>query len=232
MGPQRLTIDWTACESLPRRVFSDADLRDIYREAEASLGIPPILLMEHAAIGAARVAEAMLREHPGPVLVVCGRGNNAGDGLAVARLLHVAGTQVAVRVLGGSGGLRTDVATHANIADRLALLAPDPDEPALVIDALFGTGLARPIEGEAAELVEKIAAHRAAGARVLALDLPSGMHADTGACDGPHVAADITVTFAGLKRGFEEADPDVLGQIAVAPIGVPPSLLLGRGEPA
>ncbi len=187
-------------------------------------GVPGPVLMEHAG----RLASAVLLDRLGPaarrgVLVLCGRGNNGGDGYVLARHLHLAG--VPVRVLGLPGRLSPDTALHRGICERIGVpfvAAWDPAGAGCVVDALLGTGLSAPLQGEVADLVE-----RTNGCRlpVLAVDVPTGLDADRGTPLGTAVRAAVTVTFGRLKTGFFlEPGPDWCGEVVLADIG------LGAGE--
>ncbi|MEM0984351.1 MAG: NAD(P)H-hydrate epimerase [Planctomycetota bacterium] len=239
-------VDWSRCGTLPRRVCSAADLRELDANAEA-LGLPPLVLMENAAIHAASVAAEM--SAPGDaVLIACGRGNNGGDGFAVARHLLAADREVRVVLAGTVHDLDGPVGTHAHVARGLgipiaeigaeaepqearALVGSEP--PRLVIDAVFGTGLNRDPAGPPATLIDLIAELRESGSSVLALDCPSGLTADTGVPFLRCVTANTTVTFAAMKTGFDEPQArSRLGRIVVAPIGLPGSMIESMGEPA
>jgi NAD(P)H-hydrate epimerase len=251
-------------------------MREADRLAEGRFHIPPLLLMEHAAIGVAREAMVMLARRRGGghlraerVLIVCGPGNNGGDGLGAARLLTLAGRSRPGRSARASGGatapLRGTIEVRVLLAmpvractalcaaqlamvralgvpiaqwrgDARALRSPKPD---LIIDAIFGTGLSRPLPTATATLVETINAARAStGApRVLSIDVPTGMDADTGlppqgreaGARGVMIEADRTVVLAALKAGLIRKDARAFtGSLVVADIGMPDSLLGGH----
>ena len=203
-------------------------------------GIPSGRLMENAAEG---LAEELVRSYPRArvVTVVCGPGNNGGDGLAAARLLAAGGRSVSVFTLADPGAYRGDAAANAALARKAGLdLVPLSGRGAgafsrnlrnadVVVDALFGTGLARALSGVAARAVSRI---NVAGRPVVAADLPSGLSADSGELLGPAVRASVTVAFAALKhahvfwpaRGF-------CGRVVVEEIGIPRRTLLAR-DPA
>ena len=187
--------------------------------AAARAGVPGLTLMENA--GRA-VADAIVRRWGvRPVSVLCGPGNNGGDGFVAARLLADAGWPVRLSLLGARERLKGDAAA---VADRwehpveplsLSLLDGKP----LVVDALFGAGLARPLEGVALALAEASAAR---DLPCVAVDIPSGVHGDTGDVLGGAFRAAVTVTFCRRKYGHlllpgrEQA-----GEVAVADIGIP-----------
>ncbi len=185
-------------------------------------GVPGMSLMEAAGRAVADAAHALVPE--GPVLVVAGPGNNGGDGFVAARRLAAAGREVTLLLLGDPERLRGDAATARYRWPGPALPAALPLPPAaLVIDALFGAGLDREITGPAAALV---AAMNAATATVLAVDLPSGLHADTGLPLGTAVRAAATVTFFRRKPGhLLFPGRSLCGRLTVADIGIPDSVL-------
>jgi ADP-dependent NAD(P)H-hydrate dehydratase / NAD(P)H-hydrate epimerase len=219
-------------------------MRALDRHTIEKLGVPGELLMECAGRLVAAAAEAALR--PGArVLVICGPGNNGGDGFVAARHLHLRGTPVALVLAGEAGRVRGDAARNLERAERVGVPFAGPRwraEPGdVVVDALFGTGLARPLEGEAASAVKRILAARPA-AHVIAVDLPSGLDADTGQPLGACVAADETVTLALPKLGLAlEPGRSLAGRIVVGRIGIadaapgvalPASMLTRRGAAA
>ncbi len=193
------------------------------RAAEASwfaAGHDSFALMRKAAAAVAGAAADMLPAD-GRVLVVAGPGNNGGDGLVAAAMLRALGHQVTVAAL-ARRTWRGDAA-RAAAGWGLPLLGPDDPWPDadLVIDALFGIGLARPLEGAAAALVARM---NACAAPKLAIDLPSGIDSDTGAVLGAAVMADRTVTFHTGKPGHWLL-PGRLhrGALSIADIGLPPA---------
>ena len=214
----------------PRRAWllaSGAEMRALDRHTIETLGVTGELLMESA--GRA-VAEAVLGVLPpgGSVLVVCGRGNNGGDGLVAARHLQMLGVPVRVALLASAASLRGDAAASL----RRARSAGVPIEgerwraPAagVIVDAIFGTGLSRPVDGAAAASIRRIAASRAAHPdqlRVVAVDLPSGLCADTGQVLGVAAPADLSVTLAFPKPGLAlEPGRGLAGRVRVACIGI------------
>jgi len=191
--------------------------------AAAASGISPLTLMENA--GQAVVYE-IVRHYPiQPVLVLCGPGNNGGDGFVVARLLAERGWPVRVMFFGERARMKREAALVA----RLWTGPLDPAEPHLgpvagiIVDALFGAGLSRDIEGDAAKL---IAAINASGAQVVSVDIPSGVDGDTGAVRGIAVAAELTVTFFRCKPGhLLYPGRGLCGTVELADIGIPESAL-------
>lgn len=185
-------------------------------------GVPGIDLMEAAGRAVAETVAARVPD--GPVLVVAGPGNNGGDGFVAARLLAAAGRAVTVALAGEPGRLRGDAATaFGRWAGPTAPAAMPLPAAAVIVDALFGAGLDRAIAGPAAELV---AAMNAAGVPIVAVDVPSGLAADSGRPLGPVVAATATVTFFRLKPGhLLEPGRGLCGRVILADIGIPPTVL-------
>jgi ADP-dependent NAD(P)H-hydrate dehydratase / NAD(P)H-hydrate epimerase len=204
-------------------VYRAAQVREADRRAIQDHGIPAYELMSRAAAAALHALRARWPRAQ-RIRVVCGAGNNAGDGYVLARLARAAGLDARVLWLRDPGGLRGAAATaHADAsAAGVALAAFEPAALAdadLIVDALLGTGLDRPL---AAEWAAAVAAIDAAGRPVLALDIPSGLHADTGAVLGCAVRADLTITFIAPKLGlYTGAGPDHVGQIELANLDVP-----------
>ncbi|HET7467564.1 MAG TPA: NAD(P)H-hydrate epimerase [Candidatus Dormibacteraeota bacterium] len=199
----------------PPRTLTSAQVRELDRLASERFGIALDWLMEAAGWQAARMCEAR-------TAVVCGVGNNAGDGLAAARHLHRWGRLASVSCvdrsrLGGRHAARELAALEAigvTVGDRPALAGAD-----VVLDGIFGTGLNRAPEGRFAEWIEAI---NASGLRVVAIDVPSGLDADSGVAYAPTVHADATITFTLPKSGLLKADgPRVAGDVTVADIGIP-----------
>ncbi len=178
--------------------------------------------MEAAGWQAARMCD-------GRTTVVCGIGNNAGDGLATARHLHRWGRLASVSCI-ERARLRGDALRELEALLKLGVEVGDQPSFAdadLVLDAVFGTGLNRAPEGRFAEWIEAI---NASGLRVVAVDLPSGLDSDTGVAYSPCVRADITVTFTLPKAGLLTADgPGMAGNISVADIGIPNEALVAIG---
>lgn len=193
---------------------------DEIRRIEASAGDLP--LMERAGEEAATVAKSMLAGRKGPVMVLAGPGNNGGDGFVTARRLKEAGHAVVVVFAGDPEALPADAAAARKAwlaaGGRVAGDLPNRRDWALVIDAMFGIGLSRPLEEPYADWVEHL---NALPVPVLALDVPSGLAANSGVALWPCVRATRTATFIGLKPGLLTADAvDYCGQISVCPLGL------------
>ncbi len=198
-----------------------------------------MVLMEVAGRQAAVTALSLLESAPGPVTIICGSGNNGGDGLVVARCLHNAGILVAVYLVESNSppsrqeskimkqvlaklGLQINPASESNLQDISAHF----NRSALIIDALLGTGQDRPVEGLYAELIKSM---NSSGAPILAVDIPSGINSDTGQVMGIAVRAVATVTFGYLKAGLlNYPGAQLCGQIVLANIGLPD---IGNSKP-
>ena len=206
-------------------LLTAAETRSAELEAERH-GLPASILMENA--GTAVAEAAMTLGGPSArFLVVAGPGNNGGDGYVAARKLHAAGRQVDVWRVGDPARLKGDAARNHAAAEQSGVsvhssAAAMPLRPGdVVIDALFGTGLARAPEGEPADAIRAMLRWHADGVRVLAVDLPSGLSSDTGRAFEPCVAADLTVTFGAQKLGLAlEPGATLAGRIEVADIGL------------
>ena len=191
-------------------------------------GVPSLTLMENAGRAVADEAEKMVK--PGArIAVLCGPGNNGGDGFVAGRLLRERGYEVRVVLLGSRVALKGDAGAMAGQWTG-AVEVPSAHSvagAALIIDALFGAGLARQLDGTAAELVES---SNASGIQVLAVDVPSGLDGTTGATVGPVIRAVRTVTFFRRKPGHLLMPGRALcGETVVAEIGIPGRALVQLG---
>ncbi len=193
-------------------------------------GVPSLDLMEAA--GAAITAEIQNRWQPRPVCVLAGPGNNGGDGFVVARLLAAAGWPVRLALLGSQDKLKGDAAVNAAAwdGDTEALAPAFLDGRPLVIDALFGAGLTRPLDGPALACVQRV---NEDGLNCLAVDIPSGVHGDSGEIlcieggeEGGAPQAAVTVTFFRAKPGhYLMPGRRRCGDLVVADIGIPATVL-------
>jgi hydroxyethylthiazole kinase-like uncharacterized protein yjeF len=214
----------------PQQFYAAAQVRELDRRAIAG-GIAGGELMRRAAAASWR---ELLRKWPRAqrLAIVCGPGNNGGDGYEIARLARRAGLEVALWRVGEPA--RSGDAVAARTAwmkegGSELVYAGQPLTPAdVVVDALFGIGLARPPEGAAQAAILAMEAARAQGAGVLAVDVPSGLDADTGAAPGDAVRADLTVTFIGAKAGLHTgAGPEHAGTVVVDDLDVPADVYTG-----
>ena len=207
---------------LPTTLYRACDVRELDRRSIETGGIPGIDLMERAGLESFRV---LRQRWPAArrLTVVAGPGNNGGDGFVVARLAAKEGLSVRVGLIGDPARIAGDALTAYR---RMPDTASDPapirelaEDTDVIVDALFGTGLARAVSGPAAEAVRAI---NDSAAPVLALDVPSGIHSDTGRALGGAVRAAVTVSFIGLKQGlFTGEGRECGGEIVYRDLGVP-----------
>jgi hydroxyethylthiazole kinase-like uncharacterized protein yjeF len=209
------------------------------------LGVPGVRLMEHAGTAVAAAARALAvatdRWGPGhgPILVLCGPGNNGGDGFVAARRLAAHGARVAVVLVATDPRPRTPDALrnwdrlgadrsieriHAGVARDVAILGQGVEKAALVIDALLGTGVSGALRDPIRAAVDVCLRARSGGVPVLAVDTPTSCDLTSGECSDPVVRADVTVTFHRPKAGLlTRRGAAVAGRVLVAPIGIPPA---------
>lgn len=211
--------------------LSREEVRTIDRRAVEVYGIPEIVLMENAGRGAAeRILEKWrgLGRH----VIVCGGGNNGGDGFVIARHMALRGVDTTVLLACEPARLPRAAATNHAIVKRmnvpmLPFLAPHKREAhrsllsgaAVIVDALLGTGFSGTMRPPLDDVIHAI---NASTAHVAAADLPSGLDCDTGLPGDPCVSADLTITFVAPKIGFDNpAAAAYLGEVCVADIGAP-----------
>lgn len=221
---------------LPKELYRADEVRAMDRHAIATIGIPGLELMQRA--GAAALAAARARWPAARTLsAVCGAGNNGGDGYVVARLAHQLGFDVRVYPVAPPAGLKGDARAafqeyRAAGGEILDFVPQDFENAEIVVDGLFGTGLDREVGGLFAEVIRAINHYSEPGRgaadserKVLALDIPSGLHADTGTVLGAAVRADLTVSFIGLKRGlFTGEGLEYAGEVVFDDLETPPQV--------
>lgn len=215
------------------KVVTPEQMKKIDECAINEYGIPGILLMENAAAAVAAEAQAMLDGCAGRlVTIVAGRGNNGGDAVAAARLLHSKGAVIRVYLMGEKTGLSGDALLNMEILERIGFeitelneetdlddFAFDLSDSDLILDGLFGTGLGRDITGFAAEIINQI---NYSCRPVLAIDIPSGVDGKDGSIRGVCVKADATVTFGLPKQGLLlHPGCQYVGRLVTADIGIP-----------
>lgn len=197
--------------------ISVAAARLIDRDAVERLGMPSILLMENAARSVAEVAAEMGNRF----LIYCGPGNNGGDGLAMARHLGRVARVFLIEEPDPQrcpdAALQLTILRNAGHPVSVGELPTDGADTDVIIDAMFGTGLSRPLTGAAADWVTQF--NRSPG-RKLSVDIPSGLHGDTGEILGIACRADQTVTFVAPKTGLLTA-PEHVGELVVVGLGLP-----------
>lgn len=210
-------------------LYTAAQVRELDRRAIEDAGIDGYELMCRAGTALLRQVE---QDWPNArqVTVLCGPGNNGGDGYVVARLLRESGHDVQLLALDDAGALRGAALQAANDYQAAGGTVDSypgalPTATDLLIDALLGTGLDRPVEGAFGQVIQQLNAHPAP---VLSADIPSGLHADTGCALGETVQADVTVTFIGRKRGlYTGAGVQLAGQQVFASLDVPATIFGG-----
>ncbi len=214
------------------KLLTASQMREMDRRAIEDVGIPSVALMELAGSGTARHIIEKWYPEGDDVLVVAGRGNNGGDGLVVARHMFLNGARVAVVLLGRMEDLKGDAAVNARAADALGIsiyeITGTQDFPHvealfrqadIIVDAIFGTGLSREVTGVAREAISAI---NASDAKIVSVDIPSGLSADTGTVMGLAVKADLTVTFGYPKIGqFTAPGFEYCGEVEVVDISLP-----------
>ncbi len=211
---------------VPLPVFSREQVRNLETLTIQESGIKSYDLMQRAG----RAAHKLIQEHypnAKQILIIAGGGNNAGDGYVLARLLKNSDTHCVVmpvvpitKLRGDAMRAQNEFAIHDGLDAQVSSNLPSCD---LIVDALFGIGLTRPIEGQFAEIVEAI---NRTPAPVLSLDIPSGLNADTGNSNGPTVYANTTITFVGIKSGLLTGEArNYTGNIVVDSLDISDSLL-------
>jgi hydroxyethylthiazole kinase-like uncharacterized protein yjeF len=223
----------------PVKVVTADEMRFIERESDAR-GVTYAMMMENAGRGVADAIRHRLDVAGKAVLVLVGPGNNGGDGLVAARYLHDAGAQITCylwhRKVEGDENYRLVVeqgiaCPRAEEDSDFTALRQHLATAQVVIDALLGTGIARPIEGQLKallEVVKKVFGEQRPAPFMAAVDVPTGLNVDTGALDPAAVPANLTVTFANPKRGqYLFPGAAAVGELVVADIGTPPELAEG-----
>jgi len=217
-----------AAPRAPWPLVSAESMRALDRHTIETLGVSGEVLMESAGRAVVDRILGLLAEpgvRSGEVVVVCGAGNNGGDGLVIARHLHHLGITVRVAVLGDPAGLRGDAALNRRRAEAVGVTFEGPrwrvPQRGVIVDAIFGTGLTRAVAGPAAAAIRRINAARGRDVRVVAVDVPSGIDGDTGQVRGVAVEADCTVTISLPKIGLAvEPGRSHAGEVLVARVGI------------
>ena len=218
------------------RSENPATLREWDRLAIEEYGIPGIALMENAGAGAARIISGLSEKGcPPPFIILCGPGNNGGDGYVAARHLYNSGFTVEVCLCFAPENLdrTSDAGINLGVIERMGIPISSPGEAGpgrlleraagfTAIDALLGTGLSRPLEGSILAWVETLAQSKQP---IIALDIPTGLDGRLGTILGNCAPTSHTITFSAAKTGFfRERGPDITGQIHVVEIGLPANI--------
>lgn len=242
---KKTVIDWE--RNHMRQLVTGGQMKAIDQYTIQNIGIPSLVLMERAA---AAVADAAEREHGrlfgaavpdqmaqgGSIWAVCGTGNNGADGIAAARMLHNKGYKVTVILVGNQERSTEEFQLQKSIAEKLDMhlihwndfLSGSCD---ILIDAVFGVGLTRPVEGHYLEVLRFM--NSCGASKVIAVDMPSGIHSDNGRIMGQGVKADVTITFGYQKLGSVlYPGREYCGRVEVADIGFPPVSLKQAGQTA
>ena len=219
------------------KLVTPEQMNAIDASAINDFGIPGMLLMENAAAAVVAEAVSMLGGCSGKYIVLlAGRGNNGGDALAAARLLHCRGADVFIGLVGPKAGIGGDALANLKILENiglpvveildeneLGLLHTAINRAQLIIDGLFGTGLRRDVEAIARKVIEQANASKLP---ILSIDIPSGIDGTDGKVKGNCIKADVTVTFCMPKTGLAlHPGCDYSGRLVVADIGIPPAAL-------
>lgn len=202
-------------------VLTSAEMKDSDKAAIETYGIPSLVLMERAALQTVKV----IIDRFGVEIyvgVIAGAGNNGGDGIAIARILQEQGIRAEINMIGDLSKLSEETAAQLEIAKKLNIpiyYGVEHTTYDVLVDAIFGIGLTREVEGVYRKAVEAINASKA---KIVAVDIPSGVNADDGSIMGCAVKADITVTYAYRKLGLMlYPGASCAGEIICAPIGIP-----------
>lgn len=182
-------------------------------------GVPSLVLMERAALACVDIIEKQISS--GRVLIVAGVGNNGGDGIAIGRILHTKGYEVEIAVIGNLEKMSEETKTQKGMADKYGIFITDhiPEKSYdMIVDSIFGIGMNRNVEGIYREAIDTI---NSMESFVLSVDMPSGIHTDTGNVLGCGVKADCTVTFAFKKLGLVlYPGAEYAGRVVVSDIGI------------
>ncbi len=212
-----------------RRLVTAEEMRAIDRCTIQELGVPGLLLMENAGLGVLRVVEQLLAQCNGKrVTILCGGGNNGGDGMVVARHLFNRGIPMNVYLVGKKASVKGDARVNMQILESFGINIPEIYEKKdlrriapsdIIVDALLGTGITGEVRGLMAHVVDWV---NRSSLPVVSVDLPSGLHCDDGSYQGTCVRADQTVTMAELKRGLVlPPGRELAGQVTVVDISAP-----------
>lgn len=215
------------------RLVTASEMRDMDRLTINDAGIPGVVLMENAAKGATEV----FMEHFNPtedsaIFVICGKGNNGGDGYVMARYLHNRGMKVSVIIAGDKSTISGDALVNLSVIEKLGIeiseiiddtafetLYQRLSECSYIIDGIFGTGLNSPVTGIYKKIIDAV---NNANKPVMSIDIPSGMNSDTGDIMGAAIKADLTVTFGFAKPGhYVYPGASLTGRLVTLDIGIP-----------
>lgn len=208
------------------RIISGTDIKKVDEYTINEVGIPSLVLMERAAKSVADLIEETTDKNS-EVIAIAGTGNNGADGVAVCRMLYIDGYNTCIYIMGNIDKATQEFKTQIEIAQKVGIEIKDAsrltrdemDKKHVIVDSIFGVGLSRNVEGDYKKLIEAINQSKA---KVYAVDIPSGLNADTGKVMGVAVKADYTVCFGGLKLGTVlYPGADYCGKLSFDNIGFP-----------
>jgi NAD(P)H-hydrate epimerase len=225
------------------KILTAAEMKEVDRLTIARYQVAGLALMENAGRAVAEFIQSRFRDLPSRrIVVLCGKGNNGGDGFVAARHLRKAGATPQVFLVGKPSELKGDAATNLNRWMKAGKLNPDAalsseffaklPPGSIVVDALLGTGVRGVVEGRLRDVIDAVN-ERESGRYVVAVDIPSGSQADTGDVEGAAIVADYTITFTAPKPGLVDREGGHrVGSLHVRRIGSPPELIdeIGKGS--
>ncbi|HIU76239.1 MAG TPA: NAD(P)H-hydrate epimerase, partial [Candidatus Pelethocola excrementipullorum] len=214
-----------------KRIVTGYQMKALDAYTIETMGVPSLVLMERAAL--AVTDEILSGDYSlDRILVVCGTGNNGGDGVAVARILHLKGYKVAIFAAGNPDRYSDGMKVQMKIAQNYHVdfvTKPDYHEYTVIVDAIFGVGLARPVKGNYLKIINRL---NLSAIPVVAVDIPSGLHSDTGAVMGAAIRATATITFAFSKPGLLMGHGQThAGKVITADIGIYETKVMQGEEP-
>lgn len=205
-------------------VLKSEEMQSYDRDTINRIGIPSMVLMERAALSVADELLGKIGAASKRILVVAGTGNNGGDGLAIGRLLALKGNTVTFYLAGNQDKMTVETGSQLQIIKNSGFSIQsklEDEEYDMIVDALFGIGLSRKVQGDYAKIIERMNYYGKQGAYICAVDIPSGICADTGRIMGCAVRADLTVTFGFAKRGhLLYPGREYSGKLVVKDIGI------------
>jgi ADP-dependent NAD(P)H-hydrate dehydratase / NAD(P)H-hydrate epimerase len=218
-----------------RSVVTAKQMQAIDQKAIDSFGIPGITLMENAGVGVVRELQERFADlSRKKIFIFCGKGNNGGDGFVIARHLFNLGSEVRVLLVGKLSGLKGGAEINANSVRSIGVQVDEVDSYNLnlhdhklrhcdiIIDAVFGTGLNKPVTGFVEKVIGKINQSESNGKFVVSVDINSGVDSDSGELMGPHVKSDLTIALAHWKQShFLHPAAGVMGELRLIDIGIP-----------
>jgi len=225
-----------------QKIVTASEMQAIDRAAIEKFGIPGLVLMENAGLAAASLIHENIPDLlEKKVLIICGKGNNGGDGFVIARHLFIDDVQVDILLLGKRQQLKSDARINADIAFKMGIPIHEITDKNInaqnhllrhchiIVDALFGTGLSKPAEGLYEKVIKKVNASKK---YVFAVDIPSGVDSDSGHLIGPHIKANVTTALALLKRShilFPAAES--MGEVQILDISIPQQAVVKQNIP-